>query len=346
VLKVSLSIGDNSYGERWFRAVSYNSSFHRLTLVRRRLPAKIHTGRDHPQPSCRSLPPFSVAAEFACASTFNGPDELDMASSTISHMMSGLEARLGTRLLNSTTRSVLPTPAGERLVSRLIPILHELEDTLAEVDAARERPSGLLRLTASETVSMLLVQTVIPTFLKQYPDMVVDLVAQAAFVDIVAEGFDAGFRLGEALPLDMVAVRFGGQSRMLAVASSAYLEGRERPRTPDDLAQHLCIRSRTPNGRPYKWEFEHAGHAIAIDVPGILTLNRTELMMEAALGGLGIAFVPQRLALPHLEKGALVALLDEWCPDYAGLFLYYPGRRHVPAGLRAFIDVLKTTAML
>jgi DNA-binding transcriptional LysR family regulator len=171
-------------------------------------------------------------------------------------------------------------------VTRLIPILLELEDALAEVDAARERPSGLLRLTASETVSMLLVQTVIPAFLKQYPDMVVDLVAQAAFVDIVAEGFDAGFRLGEALPLDMVAVRFGGPSRMLAVASPAYLEGREPPRTPDDLAQHLCIRSRTPDGRPYRWEFEHAGHAIAIEVPGILTLNRTELMMEpwAALG--------------------------------------------------------------
>ncbi|HEY4250292.1 MAG TPA: LysR family transcriptional regulator [Roseomonas sp.] len=272
-------------------------------------------------------------------------DELEMAPSTISHMMTGLEARVGTRLLNRTTRSVSLTQAGERLVTRLRSILHDLDDALAEIDAVRDRPSGLLRLTASETVASLLVRSVIPVFLERYPEMAVDLVAQPAFVDIVAEGYDAGFRLGESVPLDMVAVRFGGLSRMLPVASPSYLEARELPRTPDDLAQHVCIRSRTPNGRPYKWEFERDGHAMAVEVPGPLTLNRTELILEAALSGLGIAFVPQRLAEPWLKQGTLRAVLEEWCPTYPGLFLYYPGHRQVPTGLRAFIDILKTVVI-
>ncbi|MFG1412739.1 LysR family transcriptional regulator [Xanthobacter sp. VTT E-85241] len=270
-------------------------------------------------------------------------DELDMASSTISHMLTGLEARVGSRLLNRTTRSVSPTQAGERLVARLLPILSELDTALAEVDATREQPNGLLRLTASETVSMLLMQTIIPRFLGRYPEMTVDLVAEAALVDIVAEGYDAGFRLGEAVPRDMVAVRFGGPSRMLAVASPAYLAGREAPLTPDNLARHQCVRSRTPNGRPYKWEFEQRGHALNLDVTGPLTLNRTELMVEAALKGLGIAFVPEPLAGPYINAGALKAVLQDWCPTYPGLYLYYPGHRQVPAGLRAFIDVLKAT---
>jgi len=264
-----------------------------------------------------------------------------MAPSTISHMLTGLEKRLGTRLLNRTTRSVSPTPAGERLVNRLGPVFANLEQALAEVDAEREKPVGLLRLTASETVSALLLRTVIPAFAEKYPDVSIDLVSQSAFVDVVAEGFDAGFRLGEALPRDMVAVRFGGPSRMLVVASPQYLTGRTRPQTPDDLQDHCCIRSRTPNGRPYKWEFEQNGHEFTIDVPGTLTLNRTELMVEAALLGLGIAFVPQRLAVEHVARGDLEVLLGSWSPDYPGLFLYYPGHRLVPASLRAFIDVLK-----
>ncbi|MFG1398201.1 LysR family transcriptional regulator [Roseixanthobacter pseudopolyaromaticivorans] len=271
-------------------------------------------------------------------------DEMEMAPSTISHMITGLETRIGTRLLNRTTRSVSATQAGAQLVARLQPILGDLDRALAEVDAARERPSGLLRLTASETVSMLLVQTILPRFLETFPEMTVDLVAEPAFVDIVAEGFDAGFRLGEAVPRDMVAVRFGGPSRMLAVASPVYLEGRRPPVTPDDLARHICIRSRTPGGRPYKWEFERHGHALTVDVGGPLMLNRTELMIEAALRGLGLAFVPERLAQPHLDGGALQAVLQDWCPSYPGIFLYYPGHRQVPPGLRAFIDLLKTAA--
>jgi DNA-binding transcriptional LysR family regulator len=270
-------------------------------------------------------------------------DELELASSTVSHMMSGLEKRLGTRLLNRTTRSVSATPAGQRLVAKINIFLDDLDLALAEVDADRERPTGILRLTASETVSLMLVQHVIPQFQKAYPEVTVDLIAQAAFVDIVEEGFDAGFRLGEEVPLDMIAVRLGGPSRMVVVASPTYLHDRKPPTTPEDLKLHRCVRSRTPNGRPYKWEFERQKHALQIDVPGSLILNRTELMVEAALAGTGIAFVPQRIAEPYVKSGELILLLDEWCPEYPGLFLYYSGRRHVPTTLRVFIDFLKST---
>jgi len=270
-------------------------------------------------------------------------DELGMASSTISHMMTGLEARLGTRLFNRTTRSVSATEAGEQLIERIAPLLRDLDIALIEVDAGRVQPSGLLRLTASETVSMILVQTVIPSFQALYPDVTIDLVAQPAFVDIVEEGFDAGFRLGEAVPLGMIAVRFGPPSRMIAVASPAYLRDRAEVKTPDDLKAHRCIKSRSPAGRPFKWEFEHQGNALSVDVPGNLTLNRTELMLEAAVKGLGIGYVPERLAANYIRDSRLVALLQDWCPTYPGLYLYYPGRRHVPAKLRAFIDVLKET---
>ena len=268
-------------------------------------------------------------------------EELELAASTLSHMMRDLEERVGVRLLNRTTRSVSPTPAGERLVTKLHPILQDLDSALAEMDANRDHPSGTLRLTASETVSMLLVQKIIPEFLNRYPEMRVDLVAEPAFVDIVAEGFDAGFRLGEAVPQDMVAVHFGGPSRMIPVASKTYLAARKPPRTPVDLAEHQCICSRTPNGRPYKWEFKRRGHAVSIDVPGSLVLNRTELMLEAALQGLGVAFVPEQMARPYLDNGSLSALLSEWCPTYPGLYLYYPGHRQVPVGWRAFVGVLK-----
>jgi DNA-binding transcriptional LysR family regulator len=283
----------------------------------------------------------ALSAVAAHRSFRKAAEELEMAPSTLSHMMSGLEERLGTRLLNRTTRSVSATQAGERLVTRLRPILQDLDGALVEIDASRDRPSGTLRISASETVSMLLVQTVVPIFLERHPEMELDLVAEPAFVDIVAEGYDAGFRLGESVPLDMVAVRFGGSSRMLAVAAPSYLESRARPRTPDDLAQHRCIRSRTPNGRPYRWEFAQHGQDMRLDVPGQLMLNRTELMTEAALQGLGVAFVPERVARPYLMDGSLLALLEDWCPTYPGMFLYYPGHRHVPAGLRAFVDVLK-----
>jgi len=269
-------------------------------------------------------------------------DELNVAPSTLSHTLSALESRMGAKLLNRTTRSVSLTQLGDRLVTRLRPILQDLDAAFLEISRDRDQPRGNLRLSASETVAMLLLQALIPAYLQRFPEMTVDLVAQPALIDIVAEGYDAGIRLAEAVPRDMVTVRMGGPSRMLAVAAPCYLENRKRPLEPQDLHQHVCIRSRTPNGRVYKWEFEQRGRAISLDVNGPLMLNRTELMVEAALRGLGIAFVPQRVAAAHIESGELCALLEDWCPPYPGVFLYYPRHRQLPAGLRAFIQVIKS----
>ena len=268
-------------------------------------------------------------------------DELGQSPSTLSHMMRSLEAGMGLRLLHRTTRSVSPTEAGERLIARLRPVLRDLDEALEEVDVFRGRPSGTLRINAGEIGARLLLRAVVPVFLSRFPEMSLDLVTEGRLVDIVAGEFDAGFRLGEAVPRDMISVRFGGETRFVAVASPDYLAAREAPRTPDDLKQHACIRVRLPSGKPFRWEFAKHGQELAVDVPGTLTLDHTELMTEAAAAGLGIAYVSDRVARPYLERGALLAVLEEWCPAVPGLFLYYPGHRHVPAGLRAFIDVLK-----
>jgi DNA-binding transcriptional LysR family regulator len=286
----------------------------------------------------------ALAAIAAHRSFRKAADELGLSPSTLSHMMRVLEQNIGVRLLNRTTRSVSPTEAGERLVHRLQPVLRDLDTALQEVDAFRSRPSGTLRINASEIAARLLLKTVVPTFLARHPEMALDLVTDGRLIDIVAEGFDAGIRLGEAVPRDMVAVRFGGETRFLAVASPAHLAGKALPQTPDDLKDHACIRFRLPSGKLYRWEFEKHGQEIAIDVPGVLTLDHVELMVEAAAGGLGIAYASEKSARPWLDSGKLVSVLDDWCPPFPGLFLYYPGHRHVPPGLRAFIDVLKEVA--
>ncbi|HEY8334225.1 MAG TPA: LysR family transcriptional regulator [Tardiphaga sp.] len=288
-----------------------------------------------------SLSDLTALAAIAAHRSFRkAADELGLSPSTLSHMMRVLEANMGVRLLNRTTRSVAPTEAGERLVTRLQPLLRDLDAALAEVDAFRSRPSGTLRINANEAAARMLVASVVPTFLARHPEMALDLVTDGRLVDIVADGFDAGIRLGEAVPQDMVAVRFGGAARFLAVAAPAYLQGRVL-QTPDDLRDHACIRFRLPSGKLYRWEFAQHGQEISVDVPGVLTLDHPELMIEAAAGGLGIAYAVERSVRPLLDSGRLISLLDDWCPEIPGLFLYYPGHRHVPPGLRAFIDVLK-----
>lgn len=286
----------------------------------------------------------ALAAIVAHRSFRKAADELALSPSTLSHMMRTLEQNMGVRLLNRTTRSVAPTAAGERLVARLGPLLRELDLALEEVNAFRERPSGLLRINSSESAARQLLWSVVPVFLARYPEMELDLVTEGKLVDIVAGGFDAGVRLGESVPQDMVGVRIGGDMRFLAVASPAYLARRPAPATPDDLRQHDCIRVRMPSGKSYRWEFSRRGQEIVVDTPGALILDHLELMAEAAVQGLGIAYVPDRVAQPYLARGELVCVLEDWCPWIPGLFLYYPGHRNVPMGLRAFIDVLKELA--
>lgn len=292
-----------------------------------------------PRPSLADLTAFAAVAVHR--SFRRAADELGVSPSTLSHSLRSLEATMGVRLLNRTTRSVAPTEAGARFLERLGPVLRDLDGALAEVDASREGPAGTLRLNAPEAAARLLVREVVPAFLARFPQMAVDIVAEGRLVDVVSEGFDAGIRLGEAVPQDMVAVRFGGPARFLAVASPAYLALAGVPQAPDDLRGHACIRHRFESGRIYRWEFARHGQEVVVDVPGRVTLDRTDLMIEAAVAGLGIAYAPDRTARAFLDDGRLVAVLEEWCPTIPGLFLYYPGHRQVPAGLRAFIDTLR-----
>lgn len=268
-------------------------------------------------------------------------DERGLSPSTLSHMMRGLETTLGVRLLNRTTRSVAPTEAGERLASQLRPALSGLDRALETIEDFRGRPSGVLRINGGEPAIRFLVQTVVPEFLQRYPEIALDLVTDGRLTDIVAEGFDAGIRLGYAVPQDMIGVPFGGRARFIAVASPTYLQERGKPQAPDDLKTHACIRLRMPSGKLYRWEFERHGQEVVVDVPGVLTLDHLETMAEAAQNGLGIAYLPQLVAKPYLQRGALLPVLEDWCPWMDGLMLYYAGHRHVPPPLRAFIDMLK-----
>lgn len=267
-------------------------------------------------------------------------DELGVSPSTLSHMIRELEQKLGVRLLHRTTRSVSATEAGAKFLGRLGPVLRELDAALEDIDGLRGAARGTLRINSSEIAGAVLLRHVIPTFLAQHQGMAVDLVTDGRLVDIVAGGFDAGVRLAEAVPQDMIAVRFGGDARFIAVASPKYLAGRVLT-TPDDLKRHVCIRFRLPSGKPYRWEFSRQGQEVAVEVAGPLILDHAALMTAAALGDLGIAYVAERTAREHIARGALVSVLDAWCPAIPGLCLYYPGHRHVPQGLRAFIDVLR-----
>ncbi|MBB3310098.1 DNA-binding transcriptional LysR family regulator [Rhizobium sp. BK196] len=266
--------------------------------------------------------------------------ELGLSPSTLSHMMRNMEARMGVRLLHRTTRSVAATEAGEMLLDRLKPVLRDLDLALDAVGEFGRQPSGTLRINASEIAARVLLNAAIPLFLERYPEISLDIVTENRLVDIVGEGFDAGIRLRESVPLDMIAVEFGGEARFLAIASSAYLKDHKQPKTPEDLKRHRCIRLRMPSGKLYRWEFEKHGQEVTIEVSGALTLDHVELMAEAAVKGLGIAYVPERVARPYLASGDLISVLDDWCPSIPGLCLYYPGHRHVPQSLRAFISVL------
>lgn len=291
------------------------------------------------RPSLNDLAAFAAIASHR--SFRKAADALGISRSALSHTMLGLERTLGVRLLNRTTRSVSPTEAGVRLLAHLGPALQSFDAALDALAEMRGAPAGTLRINANKSAARLLLRTIVPHFLARYPDVELDLVSEGRLVDIVAEGFDAGVRLAEAVPQDMIAIRIGGDVRFISVASPAYLDGRTPPATPQDLRQHRCIRQRLPSGKRYRWEFARHGDGIAVDPPGTLTLDDNDLMVEAAADGLGIAYVPESFARPMLASGRLAIVLEDWCPPVPGLMLYYPGNRHVPSALRAFIGVLK-----
>lgn len=289
-----------------------------------------------------NLSDLNAFAKIAAHRSFRkAADELGFAPSTLSHMMRTLERNIGVRLLHRTTRSVSTTDAGTRLLSRLRPVLVAFETALEELDDFRDHPSGTLRINTTETAARILLRDVVPLFLQRYPDVTLDLVTENKLVDIVADGFDAGIRLGSAVPQDMIAVRFGGEFRFLAVASPDYLAARGAPGSPDDLMHHTCIRIRMPSGKLFRWEFLKHGQELTVDVPGPIILDNVELMAMMAMKGLGIAYISNKTVDPYIAEGRLVALLEDWCQPLPGLFLYYPGHRHVPASLKAFIEVLR-----
>ncbi|MBR0554657.1 LysR family transcriptional regulator [Ciceribacter sp. L1K23] len=291
------------------------------------------------EPSLSDLKVFVAVATHR--SFRKAADEMGVSPSTLSHTMRSLETDLGVRLLNRTTRSVAVTEAGERLLARLSPVLIDLASALDEVDPYRSTPAGTVRINAAAGVVGLLVRHVVPEVLKRHPQVSVDIVSEGRLVDIVEGGFDAGVRLGETVPRDMVAIRFGPEARFICVASPDYLARASTPATPEDLAAHDCIRHRMPSGKLYRWEFERHGQELAVDVPGRLTLDDQALMTDAAIAGLGIAYVSEQSAREALADGRLTPVLLDWCPPFPGLYLYYPGHRRVPPALRAFIDVLK-----
>jgi DNA-binding transcriptional LysR family regulator len=291
------------------------------------------------RPSLNDLAAFAAVANHL--SFREAADSMGASRSALSHAIIGLEGKLGVRLFNRTTRSVSLTQAGANLLARLDPVLQDLDQALDTLAEERGTPSGTLRINANKSGARILLENVVPRFLDLYPDVELDLVSEGRLVDIVEQGFDAGVRLLESVPRDMVAVKFGGDVRFIAVVAPSYLEGSTAPKTPDDLHEHRCIRQRLPSGKRYRWEFAKRGAEIAVDVPGNLTLDDNDLLVQAAAAGRGIAYVPEHFAKPFLASGELVTVLDDWCPPTPGLALYYSRSRHLASPLRAFIDLLK-----
>ncbi|WP_291826653.1 LysR family transcriptional regulator [Bosea sp. (in: a-proteobacteria)] len=291
------------------------------------------------RPSLQDLTAFVTVAS---RRSFRGAaDELGTAPSTLSHAIRALEERMGVRLLNRTTRSVSPTEAGLELLDRLRPVLAGLDQALDGVAAFRGGPAGKVRINAPRLGAALLMRSVLPTMAERFPEVVVDLVVEGKLVDIVAGGFDAGIRLADSIPKDMIALPFAGPVSFVCVASPAYLDRFGEPAAPEELHRHRCIGHRVPSGRLYPWEFERAGQPLSIDTRGPLILDDEELMVDAALAGVGIAYVASPAAEAALKEGHLLRLLASWTPPPETVAVYYPGHRAVPPALRAFLDVVK-----
>lgn len=281
----------------------------------------------------------SVAAErsYRGAASLRG-----VSASALSEAVRRLEAKLGTRLLNRTTRSVTPTDSGQRLLDRLSPMLSDLAGALDEVRSSDTAPAGRLRINMPTIVARLFMPEIVVPFLRAYPGIIVEIAAHDTFIDVFAAGFDAGVRYDESLDLDMIAIPIGPRrQRFCAAASPDYLARRGVPRHPGELMSHDCIRHRFESGRLNGWEFERGGETIRVNPPEALVANVIDLELAAARGGLGIIATFEDFIRPYLQSGELVEVLPDWQQPFSGPFLYYPSRRHMPAPLRAFVDFVK-----
>ncbi|AWM00085.1 LysR family transcriptional regulator [Bradyrhizobium amphicarpaeae] len=267
-----------------------------------------------------------------------------VSQSALSQTIKALEARLGVRLLTRSTRSVSATEAGERLLRTLAPRFEEIEQELGALSALRDKPAGTVRITAGEHPAVSILQPALQRILPDHPDIHVEIVVDYGLTDIVAQGFDAGVRLGEQVAKDMIAVRIGPEMRMAVVGSPAYFATRPRPETPQDLTTHNCINIRLPTyGGLFAWEFERDGRELRVRVEGQVVVNHGAVRLASVLDGLGMAYVPEDQIVDHVASGRLIRVLEDWCAPFPGYHLYYPSRRHASPAFAVVLDALRTS---
>src|SRR5580693_1044506 len=289
-----------------------------------------------------SLADLNAFVSVARAGGFrDGARASGVSASGLSEAVRRLEAQLGLRLLNRTTRSVVATEAGERLLERLTPALREVEAAIDVAHGLRDRPAGTLKLNVPVSAARLVLPAIVPAFLAAYPDIRLEVIAEDSFVDMLAAGCDAGIRYDERLEQDMIAVPIGPRVQRFATAASpAYLDRHGRPEHPRDLLSHACLRGQFASGAMPVWEFERDGEVVRVDPSGPLVVRiggAADLAVDAAIAGLGIVSLFEEWLRPHLDSGALEPVLVPWWQSFSGPFLYYPGHRHLPAPLRAFV---------
>jgi DNA-binding transcriptional LysR family regulator len=267
---------------------------------------------------------------------------LGVLPSAMSHSIRGLEETLGVRLLSRTTRSVAPTEAGEQLLMRLRPALTDVQDALDQLSGLRDKPAGRVRLVVPRLAGTMVVGPKLAKFTREYPDVVLELIADDSRLDIVANGFDAGVHFGEYIQKDMIAVRVSKDHRAAIVGSPSYFKLHPKPKTPHDLLSHKCINFRHGSaGGLYRWEFEKGKESLSVAVTGPLIVDDVENMVRAAIDGVGLAFISDERVEQQLASGELIRVLEDWCQPFPGFFLYYPSRRQQPAALAALIKILR-----
>ena len=266
---------------------------------------------------------------------------LGVTQSALSHAIRGLEEQLGVRLLARTTRNVAPTEAGEQLLAELRPALTGIRGALERIGGLRNTPRGRLRLLIPRLAAMHVLGPKLGQFARNYPDVVLDVSTHETRLDLVAAGFDAGVQYGEFIHRDMIAVRVSPDHRPAIVGSPAYFDSHPKPDSPHDLLQHRCLNYRHGSGEVYRWELDKGDQSLSVAVNGPLITNDIGLLTRAAIDGVGLAFMSDEQARPHLESGALMRVLQDWCPPFPGFFLYYPSRRQQPAALTALIETLR-----
>ena len=283
---------------------------------------------------------FSVVAQER--SFTRAAARLGMSQPALSRAMRQLEERLGVRLLARTTRSVAPTQAGEHLLQVIAPRFDEINSELALLSKFRDRPAGKLRITAGEHAAIAVLQPVLARLLPDHPDLSIEIIVDYGLTDIVAEGFDAGVRLGEQVAKDRIAMRIGPDMRMAVVGSPAYFSRHPRPVNPSDLVAHNCITLRMPtHGGLFMWEFEKNGQALKVRIEGQLVFNTIAMRLESARQGLGLAYMPENVVQDDVEQGRLIRVLEDWCEPYSGYHLYYPSRRQSSAAFTLLREALR-----